>query len=169
VTSPPPGYRGEKILMPASTVGYIAILSQVGVDQLRKSGMDVDLQLMDFATLLRRIANQAPPDKGGWNVHCNIIDGIYNFNPAGNTAIRGDGKSGMPGWPSSPKLEALRDAWMQADNLVEEKQISKQIQLQLWEDVPYIPLGHWVRSTTHRRDIVELPWGFPAFYGVRRM
>jgi peptide/nickel transport system substrate-binding protein len=54
--------------MPASTVGYIAILSQVGVDQLRKAGMDVDLQLMDFATLLRRIASQAPPDKGGWNV-----------------------------------------------------------------------------------------------------
>jgi len=51
--------------MPASTVGYIAILSQVGVDQLRKAGMDVDLQLMDFATLLRRIARKAPPDKEG--------------------------------------------------------------------------------------------------------
>ena len=59
------GYRGEKIVMPASTVGYIAILSQVGVDQLRKAGMDVDLQLMDFATLLRRIARKAPPDKEG--------------------------------------------------------------------------------------------------------
>jgi len=163
------GYRGEKIVMPASTVGYISILSQVGVDQLRKAGMDVDLQLMDFATLQRRIASQAPPDKGGWNVHFNIIDGVYNFNPAGNTAIRGDGKSGLPGWPSSPKLEALRDAWMRADNLVEEKQISEQIQLQLWEDVPYIPLGHWVRSTAHRREIIDLPWGFPGFYGVRRL
>jgi peptide/nickel transport system substrate-binding protein len=28
------GYRGEKIVMPTSTVGYIAILSQVGIDQL---------------------------------------------------------------------------------------------------------------------------------------
>jgi peptide/nickel transport system substrate-binding protein len=101
--------------------------------------------------------------------HFNIIDSVYNFNPAGNIAIRGDGKSGMPGWPSNPKLEALRDAWMQADNLVEEEQISEQIQLQLWEDVPYIPLEHWVRSTAHRRDIVDLPWGFPGFYGVRRV
>ena len=163
------GYRGEKIVMPASTVGYIAILSQVGVDQLRKAGMDVELQTMDFATLMRRIASKAPPDRGGWNVHFNILDGVYNFNPAGNTAIRGDGKSGTAGWPTSPKLEALRAAWIDADNLAEEKQISEQIQLQLWEDVPYIPLGHWVRSTAHRREIVDLPWGFPAFYGVRRV
>ena len=163
------GYRGEKIVMPASTVGYIAILSQVGVDQLRKAGMDVELQTMDLATLVRRIASKAPPDRGGWNVHFNILDGVYNFNPAGNTAIRGDGKSGTAGWPTSPKLEALRAAWIDADNLAEEKQISEQIQLQLWEDVPYIPLGHWVRSTAHRREIVDLPWGFPAFYGVRRV
>jgi peptide/nickel transport system substrate-binding protein len=163
------GYRGEKIVMPTSTVGYIAILSQVGIDQLLKAGMNVELQTTDLATLVRRIANKAPPDKGGWNVHFNILDGVYNFNPVGNTAIRGDGKSGTPGWPSSPKLEALRDAWINADNFVEEKQISDQIQLQLWEDVPYIPLGHWVRSTAHRRDIVDLPWGFPAFYGVRRV
>ena len=65
--------------------------------------------------------------------------------------------------------DQLRDAWMRADNLVEEKQISEQIQLQLWEDVPYIPLGHWVRSTAHRREIIDLPWGFPGFYGVRRL
>ena len=163
------GYRGETIVMPASTVGYIAMLSPIGADQLRKAGLVVDLQLMDFATLLRRTASKAPPDKGGWNVRLGILDGVYNFNPAGNTAIRGDGKSGTPGWPSSPKLEALRDAWIEADNLAGEKQISEQIQVQLWEDVPYIPLGHWVRSTAHRREIVDLPWGFPAFYGVRRV
>jgi len=163
------GYRGETIVMPASTVGYIAMLSPIGADQLRKAGLVVDLQLMDFATLLRRTSSKAPPDKGGWNVRLGILDGVYNFNPAGNTAIRGDGKSGTPGWPSSPKLEALRDAWIEADNLAGEKQISEQIQVQLWEDVPYIPLGHWVRSTAHRREIVDLPWGFPAFYGVRRV
>ncbi|HEY8871873.1 MAG TPA: ABC transporter substrate-binding protein [Stellaceae bacterium] len=164
------GYRGERVVVVATAVGagYIAILAQVGVDQLRKAGMEVDLQLTDFATLLRRIASQEPPDKGGWNIHFNIIDGIYNFNPAGNTAIRGDGKSGMPGWPNSPKLEALRDAWLATADLDGEERISREMQLQLWQDVPYIPLGHWVRSTAHRREIVDLPRGFPAFYGVRR-
>jgi peptide/nickel transport system substrate-binding protein len=43
------------------------------------------------------------------------------------------------------------------------------MQQQFWRDVPYIPLGHWATLTAHRRDIVDLPWGFPAFYGVRRI
>ena len=164
------GYRGERIVVVATAVGagYIAILAQIGVDQLRKAGMEVDLQLTDFATLARRTASQAPPDKGGWNVSFNILDGIYNFNPAGNTAIRGDGKNGIPGWPNSPQMETLREAWLAAAHLDEEKRISREMQLQLWQDVPYIPLGHWVRSTAHRREIVDLPRGFPAFYGVRR-
>jgi len=43
------------------------------------------------------------------------------------------------------------------------------MQLQMWQDVPYIPMGHWVRPTAHRRDIIDLPWGFAAFYGTRRV
>ena len=36
-------------------------------------------------------------------------------------AIRGDGKSGQPGWPDSPGLEALREAWLNAVDLDAER------------------------------------------------
>jgi peptide/nickel transport system substrate-binding protein len=62
----------------------------------------------------------------------------------------------------------LREDWLNASDVDAEKQIGQQMQLQLWKDVPYIPMGHWVRSTAHRRNIVDLPWGFAAFYGVSR-
>jgi hypothetical protein len=39
----------------------------VGTDQLRRAGMNVDLQEMDLGSVLRRKVNQASPDKGGWN------------------------------------------------------------------------------------------------------
>ena len=61
--------------------------------------------------------SKEPPDKGGWNVYFTIIDGLFNANPATNSAIRGDGKSGMDGWPNSPRLEALREAWLDAAEL----------------------------------------------------
>ena len=118
--------------------------------------------------MFRRSLNKEPSDKGGWNVYFTLLDGLFNANPATNTAIRGDGKSGQAGWPDSPRLEALRDDWLNAPDVDAEKQIGQQMQLQLWKDVPYIPMGHWVRSTAHRRNIVDLPWGFAAFYGVRR-
>ena len=164
------GYRGEPIVVMGTTGnGYIPVISQVGADELRKAGMNIDLQLMDFGTMLRRWLSKEPPNKGGWNVLFTIIDSLFTSNPATNHAIRGDGKSGMPGWPSSPGLEASRDAWLDTTDLDAEKRVSEQMQLQFWRDVPYIPMGFWIRSTAHRRDIVDLPWGFPAFYGVRRV
>ena len=94
---------------------------------------------------------------------------MFSANPATNAFSRGNGKSAADGWPDSPTLEMLRDAWLEAADLATQRQISEQMQLQLWRDVPYIPMGHFVRSTAHRRDIVDLPWGFAAFYGVRRV
>jgi peptide/nickel transport system substrate-binding protein len=164
------GYRDEPVVVLGVTgTGNVVPISQVGVDQLRKAGMNVDLQMMDIPTMNRRRMSNATSDKGGWNVYFSILEGLYNANPATNAAIRGDGKSGMPGWPSSPELEALRNAWLDAEDVVTQKQISERMQLQMWWDVPYIPMGHWVRSTAHRRNIVDIPWGFAAFYGVRRV
>ena len=148
---------------------YFEAVSQVGTDQLRKAGMNVDLQTMDLGTMFRRRASKEPRDKGGWNVFFTFIDGMFSANPATNIAIRGNGKSAMDGWPDSPELEALREAWLDAADLDIQKRIAVQMQLQMWQDVPYIPMGHFVRSTAHRRNIVDLPWGFAAFYGVRRV
>jgi peptide/nickel transport system substrate-binding protein len=164
------GYRGEPIVVLAvSGNSYIAPISEVGADQLRKAGMNVDLQTTDATTMFGRSRNKAPPGNGGWNVFFTILDGLFTANPATNFAIRGDGKSAFAGWPESPELEARRDAWLDAADLNTQKRIGEQMQLQMWRDVPYIPMGHWVRSTAHRRNIVDLPWGFSAFYGVRRV
>ena len=49
------GYRGERIVVLAvSGNSYIPLISQVGADELRKAGMNVDLQVMDVATINRR-------------------------------------------------------------------------------------------------------------------
>jgi peptide/nickel transport system substrate-binding protein len=164
------GYRGEPVVvLGVSGNSYNVPISQVGSDQLRKAGMNIDLQIMDFGTLVRRRMSKEPPDRGGWNVFFTILDVLFNGTPATNYAIRGDGKSGLEGWPDSPKMEALREDWLDASDTDAQKRIGVQMQLQMWQDVPYIPLGHWVRSTAHRRNIVGLPWGFAAFYGVRRV
>jgi peptide/nickel transport system substrate-binding protein len=131
--------------------------------------MNVDLQMMDVPTMLRRRTNKETQEKADGMCYFTILDGLFNGNPATNIAIRGDGKSGVPGWPESPKLEASREAWLDAGDIDAQKRIAEQMQLQMWQDVPYIPMGHWVRSTAHRRNIVDLPWGFAAFYGVRRV
>jgi peptide/nickel transport system substrate-binding protein len=163
------GYRGEPIVVMAGAIGFLPPISMVGADQLRKAGLNVDLQMMDLPVLFRRRANRAPPGEGGWNAYFIINDCLFTDCPVTNPGIHGDAKTGINGWSNSPALEALCQDWLDAPNLDAEKQIAVRMQRQMWRDVPYIPLGHWVRSAAHRRNIVDVPWGFPAFYGVRRI
>ena len=164
------GYRGEPVVVLAvSGQTIFEAVSQVGTDQLRKAGINVELQTMDLGTMFRRRASKEPRDKGGWNVFFTVMDGMFSASPATLIALRGNGKSAMDGWPDSPRLEALREAWLDAADADALKRIAVQIQLQMWQDVPYIPMGHFVRSTAHRRNIIDLPWGFAAFYGVHRV
>jgi peptide/nickel transport system substrate-binding protein len=165
------GYSGEKIVVLAPTDAQgIRALSLVGTDPLRRSGMNVDLQEMTLGTELRRWQNQAAPDKGGWNAFFFSMDRSRpNTNPCGNPWIRADGLAAFPGWPTSPRIEALRAAWLDAGDFDEQRRICTELQLQLWQDVPYIPMGEYWQATAYRKDLLDvLPGCFAVFYGVRR-
>jgi len=86
--------------------------------------MNVDLQEMDFANVVRRQLNQGPPDKGSYNMRCGLIDrSLPNVHPYGNLAIRADGKEPVNGWASSPRIEELRAAWLATADLEQQKRI----------------------------------------------
>jgi len=165
------GYKGETVVIISPTdLPGMRNLSLVGADQLRRAGMKLDLQEMDFGSIVRRRTNQAPPDKGGWNVFFSFLDrSIPNTNPYGNQAIRADGLAGWDGWPTSARIEALRAAWLDAAGLDEQRRICTELQMQLWQDVPYIPMGEYWQTTAYRKGLLGvLPGCFTVFYGVRR-
>jgi len=165
------GYNGEKIVVLAPTdVQPIRALSLAGTDQLRRAGMTVDLQEMELGASIRRRTSQAAPDKGGWSAFFGLLDrSVPNTNPYGNVWIRADGLAASDGWPTSPRIEALRAAWLDTGNLDEQRRICIELQMQLWQDVPYIPMGEYWQSTAYRKDLLGvLPGCFAVFYGVRR-
>jgi len=165
------GYNGDKIVVLAPTdVQEVRAPSLAGVDQLRRAGMDVDVLEMELGAAARRRQNQAAPDKGGWNAFFGFLDrSLPNINPYGNRLIRADGLAAYEGWPTSPRIEALRAAWLDAGDLDEQRRICTELQLQLWQDVPYIPMGEYWQSTAYRKDLLDvLPGCFPVFWGIRR-
>jgi len=165
------GYKGEKIVIISPTeVAGIRDLSKIGADQLRRAGLNIDFQEMDFGTVIRRRTNQGPPDKGGWNIFFTMIDrSIPNTNPFGNQAMRADGKAGWDGWPSSPKIEELRAAWLDAADPAEQQRIAREMQMQVWEDTPFIPMGEYWQTTAYRKDLTGIvPGCFAIFWGVKR-
>jgi peptide/nickel transport system substrate-binding protein len=165
------GYKGEKIVVIAPTdVSELGNLTRTGAEQLRRAGMNVDLQEMDFGSVVRRRGNQGPPDKGGYNMFCTLIDrSLPNVHPYGNLAVRADGKEVINGWASSPRIEELRAAWLDTADFEQQKRICTELQKQLWEDVPFIPMGEYWQATAYRKDLIDvLPGCFATFYGVRR-
>jgi hypothetical protein len=102
------GYGGELIVVIAPTeLAGIRVLSRVGADQLRRAGLKIDLQEMEFGTVVRRRTSQSPPDKGSWNVFFTLIDrSIPNTHPFGNPAC---GPTARPLMTAGPTARASRN------------------------------------------------------------
>ncbi len=161
------GYKGEKIVvMHPADLPEVAAMTLYGADVLTKSGMNVDLQTMDWGTLIQRRSKMEPPAQGGWNVVFTSLNGSGTMDPAGHIGLRANGVKAWAGWPTSPALEALRDAWFDTQDVERQREICIRIQQQFWQDVPYIPLGQRFGPIAFNRRVGNVPRGFPLFYGA---
>jgi peptide/nickel transport system substrate-binding protein len=162
------GYKGERVVaLDVADIAELHALSNVGIEQLRKAGMNVDVQTSDFGTWIRRRFSKEVPDKGGWNIFFTLLDGSYNFTPIGNNLATSTGPNGTIGWMTAPRIDALTQAWLDAPDLDAERGVCRELQAQFWRDVPYVPMGEYTQHTCHSRAITDMPMGFPLFYGVR--
>jgi peptide/nickel transport system substrate-binding protein len=166
------GYNGERIVLLATTdIPSLAALSQVTGDLLRRLGLNVDYQAMDWGTVVTRRASREPIERGGWSFFNTNFAGLDFINPAGHHPMRGNAAAAWPGWPDIPRIEELRDAWFDAPDLETQKRIAVEIQKVVLDEVPYIPLGQFFQPLAHRRSItgVMQPFGIPVFWNVRRV
>jgi peptide/nickel transport system substrate-binding protein len=163
------GYKGEKVVLLAPTdQAILKAECDVAAEMLKKVGMNVDYQAMDWGTVVQRRAQEKSPADGGWNMFITGWSGLDQSNPIGHVFLRGNGKQGMMGWPSAPKIEALRQQWIDAPDLAAQKKLAVEIQTQAMQDLPYIPLGQYLAPTAYRKDITGVPDGFVIFWNVRR-
>jgi peptide/nickel transport system substrate-binding protein len=94
---------------------------------------------------------------------------IPNIHPFGNPNLRADGKAAYDGWPDSPQIEELRRAWLDAGDLAEQQRIAAELQMQVWQDVPFIPMGEYWQTTAYRKGLTGIiPGCFTVFYNVAR-
>jgi peptide/nickel transport system substrate-binding protein len=164
------GYKGETVtLMVPTDIPTTKAISDVVADTWRRSGITVDYQAIDFGTMAQRRASKKPPAEGGWNALCTIPSAVDFFTPATHYQLRGNGEKGFFGWASSPRIEELRDAWLDAPDLATQKKIAADMQAQAFIDVPYYPLGMFYSPSVYRRDITDILHGFPIFWNMRRV
>ncbi|MBK1660907.1 ABC transporter substrate-binding protein [Paracraurococcus ruber] len=165
------GYGGEKVpMLVATDYAQFKAIGEVAADAMQKIGLNLDYVATDWGTMLQRRNNKGPADQGGWSCFSTGWEGADHMDPSNHYAIRGNGDqpSAWPGWCTSPKLEALRNAWFDAPDLAAQQAICRDMQVQCMQDVPSIPLGQFVQPTAYRTNVTNVARGFPTFWGVRK-
>ncbi len=158
------GYHGEKVvLLDPTDFPTLHALAQVTNDLLRQLGVHVELQAMDWGTLVSRRASKAPIDQGGWNIFLTTFPGIAILDPAVNAPLRANGAAAWFGWPNDPIIEKFRDAWIAAPGLAQRKTIAADLQREAFKSVPYIPTGEYSARTAFHKDLVGVDIG-PALF-----
>jgi peptide/nickel transport system substrate-binding protein len=155
------GYNGERIVVMDGVDQPVAHSQALVVsDVLKKLGLNVEVQSMDWGTLVTRRALKDPLDKGGWNIFATGWVGADMLDPVQNLPLRASGDTAWFGWPKDDQMEALRAQWLKAATLDERKKVAAALQVRAFEVVPYLPNGVWAPKTAYRKNVkgvIEAP------------
>jgi peptide/nickel transport system substrate-binding protein len=164
------GYDGTPVVLLAP--GDVVTLKAqpiVVAQQLRQAGFKVDLQATDWQTVVSRRASQKPVSEGGWNMFITNWVGADLMNPIVNFSIGGRGtKGGWFGWADDPKIEELKDKFVRATSLADQKKIAEEIQKEAYDQVIYIPLGQFDAPSAWRKSLTGVLDGpaTPIFWNI---
>jgi peptide/nickel transport system substrate-binding protein len=149
------GYDGTPIVvMKPTDLASIQKLPDVAAQLLRQAGFKVDLQAMDWQTLVGRRAKKDAPDKGGWHMFLTAWQAFDVWSPIANptTDTRGE-KSTWFGWATDEKMVVLRDQFMRATDDATKKKLADQMHARMFEIGTHVILGEYQQPMAARKNI----------------
>ena len=155
------GYKGEKVvLLVPSDVTYLNAEGLMAAQTLRSIGMNVDMQVSDWATIGGRRAKRDAPEAGGWNMYVTVAGGFDADSPITNAYLSASCGNGLPGWPCDKELDELRIAWLKAP-AAKRKEALDAFQRRAYEALPYISVGQYSPAIATRKEVkgAEKLWG----------
>ncbi|MGE5148882.1 MAG: ABC transporter substrate-binding protein [Rhodospirillaceae bacterium] len=132
-------------------------LATVAKPQLEAAGFKVDLQAMDWQTLVSRRTKKEPLDKGGWSAFFTSWGSPDIMNPVSAAFINASCDKAPFGWPCDATIEKLRDAYAKEPDPAKQKAIAEQVSVRLSGAYPtFAPLGQFTTPTAIRSNISGL-------------
>jgi peptide/nickel transport system substrate-binding protein len=151
------GYDGTPVVLlhQTDTPGHNN-LATVGKAQLERAGFKVDLQPMDWQTLVARRAKKEPPAQGGWNAFFTSWSSIDVLDPVSTAFLNAACEKATFGWPCDPELEKLRDRYAKETDPAKQKAIAEAVQLRVLAYPTHVPLGQFTTPTALRKNVTGL-------------
>ncbi len=149
------GYDGTTIvLMKPTDLASIQKLPDVAAQLMRQAGLKVDLQAMDWQSLVGRRAKKDAPDKGGWHMFLTAWQTFDVWSPIANPTMdtRGE-KSTWFGWATDEKMVELRNQFMRATEDGAKKKLADQMHARAFEIGTHATLGEYEQPMAAGKNI----------------
>jgi peptide/nickel transport system substrate-binding protein len=164
------GYDGTPVVLMHSTdLQVLANLAPVAKQLLEKGGFTVDMQSMDWQTLVSRRAKKEPPSEGGWNAFLTNWVAADVLNPISTAGLIASCDTAWFGWPCDEQLEQLRADFAKATDPARQVELAHQIQARALEVGTHGYVGQWYQPIAHRDNVVGMLNGpAPFFWNVSK-
>lgn len=147
------GYKGEKaIILHATDSANNNSLGLMVAETLGKIGINVELQAMDYQTLVARRAKKDSIANGGWNMFATQGIALDYLDPF-SVLLTASGDTGWAGWVNEPKIEELKKKFAAEPDMERRKAIARQIQEIAFDTVAYVPLGIATLPIAYRKNV----------------
>lgn len=166
------GYDGSPVvLLQPTDLNVIKQLPIIAKAQLERAGFKVEVQAMDWNTMVSRlVTKKGPPSEGGWHAFGTSWVQVDILDPLMTPYLAATCDKARAGWPCDAKIEELRDRYVRAATLAEKKQVVEEVQRRVVEVVTHIPLGEWFGVSAVRSNVTTnaVPPPVTVFWGVTK-
>lgn len=150
------GYNGEPItILHATDHHTIGPATQVLIQAMREAGLKLDVQAMDWGSVVQRRAKKEPPAQGGWNIFITTSSGTSGSDPVIHTWMGAACDKGLFGWPCDAEIEKMRSEYGFTQTPEQRKALARRIQERAIEQVVYVPFGQWTQPIAYREDKIK--------------
>jgi len=151
------GYDGTPVLLMHSTdLKALTNLAPVAKSLMEKAGFKVDMQSMDWQTLVARRAKKDAPSAGGWNAFLTAWVVADVMNPVSAAYVNSGCEKASFGWPCDAEMEKLRDEFARSSDVAKQKEIAEAVQKRNIEITAMIPVGEYVQPIAIRKNVKGL-------------
>ena len=164
------GYDGTPIVLLQSTdLAVLTNLAPVAKGLLERGGFKVDMQSMDWQTLVARRAKKDPPSKGGWNIAMTAATAVLLADPIVNHYTETTGDRAQFGWPTDAEIEKLRQEFLHQGDPAAQRRIAEQVQRRVMDLGVTVPLGQYVQPMARRKGVTgNIPSPVTVFWNVEK-
>ena len=128
-------------------------LATVAKAQLEKIGLKVDLQPMDWQTLVTRRAKKDAPDKGGWSAYFTSWGSTDVLNPVSAAFLNASCDKATFGWPCDESSRSCATPSPRKPTRPSRRRSPSRSSCALLEYPTYVPLGQFTTPTAIRTNI----------------